>query len=82
MDCTVFVMLTPITYVALISLGFVFGSTKREKEFTELAQENEELADLLEETQDKLTKHVKTLNTIYGELGIKSEENTNETKDD
>lgn len=65
MDCDTFVLITPITYIALIVMGYYFGNIKKEKEVETLEEEVSDLLEVINEMQEKADKTAKTLKTLF-----------------
>lgn len=65
MDCSTFVLLTPITYATMILIGYTLYKCKHEEEIDRLEKENEELLDVISEVEQDFINYKKRISEIF-----------------
>jgi hypothetical protein len=68
MDCSLFVLTTPLVVFTATILGFFAGVKNYERQIEKLQEYNSELEKLLENTQYKLDQSVRRLEAVSNSL--------------
>jgi|LakMenEpi03Aug12_release.lakeMendotaPanAssembly.Ray.scaffolds.fasta_scaffold1253251_2 hypothetical protein len=68
MDCSLFVLTTPLVVFTATLLGYFVGIKNYEYKIEKLEEYNSELEKLIENTQDKLDKSLRRLEAVSDSL--------------